>query len=41
MKVRPAGTELFHADKCPNGQRHDEANSGFSQFCEGTPEKTA
>jgi hypothetical protein len=21
--------------------RHDEANSGFSQFCEGSPEKTA
>ena len=33
MKIRLVGTELFHAD----GQtdRHDEANSCFSQFCEG------
>jgi hypothetical protein len=32
MKIRPVGAELFHAD----GQtdRHDEANSRFSQFCE-------
>jgi len=32
MKIRPMGTELFHAD----GQtdRHDEANSRFSKFCE-------
>ena len=32
MKIRVAGTELFHAD----GQtdRHDEGNSRFSQFCE-------
>jgi len=32
MKTRPVGAELFHAD----GQtdRHDEANSGFSQCCE-------
>jgi hypothetical protein len=32
MKIRPVGSELFHAD----GQmdRHDEANSRFSQFCE-------
>jgi len=31
MKFRPVGAELFHAD----GQmdRHDEANSRFSQFC--------
>jgi hypothetical protein len=28
MKIRPVGAELFHAD------RHDEANSRFSQFCE-------
>jgi hypothetical protein len=32
MKFRPVGAELFHAD----GQtdRHDEANSRFSQLCE-------
>jgi len=32
MNIRPAGAELFHAD----GQtdRHNEANSRFSQFCE-------
>jgi len=31
-KIRPAGAELLHAD----GQtdKHDEANSRFSQFCE-------
>jgi len=33
MKIRPVGTELFHA----GGQtaRHDEANSRFSQIYEG------
>jgi hypothetical protein len=32
MKIRPVGAELLYAD----GQtdRHDEANSRFSQFCE-------
>ena len=32
IKIRPLGTELFHAD----GQtdRHDEANGHFKQFCE-------
>jgi len=32
MKIRPVGAELFHRD----GQtdRHDEANSRFSQFFE-------
>jgi len=30
VKIRPFGDELFNAD----GQRHDEANSRFSQFCE-------
>jgi len=28
MKIRPAGAKLFHAN------RHNEANSRFSQFCE-------
>ena len=34
MKIRPAEAELFHAD----GQTdtHDEANTRFSQFLEGT-----
>ena len=27
MKIRIMGAKLFHAD------RHDEADSGFSQFC--------
>ena len=33
MKILSMGAELVHAD----GQtdRHDEANSRFSQFCEG------
>jgi len=32
MKIRSVGAELFQTD----GQtdRHDEANNGFSQFCE-------
>jgi len=34
MKIRPVGAELFHTD------RHDEANSHFSQFCE-RPSKTS
>ena len=32
MKIRPAGYELFHADG--RTDRHDEANSRFSQICE-------
>ena len=36
MKIRPVVAELFFADKRTAGQsdRH-EANSRFSQFCEG------
>jgi len=36
MKIRPFGTELFHADGQTVGQmdRHDEANSRFSKFFE-------
>jgi len=30
MKICPEGAELFHADG------HNEANSRFSQFCEGS-----
>ena len=30
MKIHPVGAELFHADGRTN--RHDEANSRFSQF---------
>jgi hypothetical protein len=32
MKIRPVGAELFHAGG--RADRHDEANSRFSQFCE-------
>ena len=32
MKICPVRAELFHADG--HTDRHDEANSRFSQFCE-------
>jgi len=32
MKIHPVGAELFHVDRWTD--RHDEANSCFSQFCE-------
>jgi hypothetical protein len=34
MKIRPEGAESFHADERKGGRtdRHDEANSRFSQF---------
>jgi hypothetical protein len=41
MKMNPVGAGLFHADgrtqreKDGRTDRHDEANSRFSQFCEG------
>ena len=31
MKIRPVGAEMFHADR--RTDKHDEANSRFSQFC--------
>ena len=31
MKIRPAGVEMFHAER--EADKH-EANSRFSQFCE-------
>jgi hypothetical protein len=34
MKIRPVGAELFHLGG--RTDRHDEANSAFSQFCEGS-----
>jgi hypothetical protein len=36
MKIRPVGSELFHADEETDGETdmHDEANSRFLQFCE-------
>jgi len=36
MEIRPAGAELFYADGRTDGRTdgHDEAMSGFSQFCE-------
>jgi len=35
MKIAPAGAKLFHADRRTDGRtdRHDEANSHFSQLC--------
>jgi len=32
IKIHPVGAELFHANK--QKDRHDEANSHFSQICE-------
>ena len=40
MKIRPLGAELFNADRRTHGEmdrrtdRHDEANSRFSQLSE-------
>jgi len=34
MKTHKAGGELFHADARAETDRHDEANSCFSQFFE-------
>jgi hypothetical protein len=45
MKVRLVGLEYFHVDRQTNrqtdknkeqGDRREEANSRFSQFCKGT-----
>ena len=30
MEIRPVGAEIFHAER--QTDRHDEANSRFSQF---------
>jgi hypothetical protein len=35
MKIRPVGTEYFHAT-----DRHNKANSRFTQFCERALKKT-
>jgi len=32
MNIRSPGTELLHGDG--RSERHDEANSHFTQFCE-------
>jgi len=34
MKIRLVGAKFFHADE--RTDRHDEANSLFSQFCENS-----
>jgi len=34
MKIRSVVAELFHADRRTDKQRHDGANSHFSDFCE-------
>ena len=35
VEIRPMGAKLFHANSRREGatDRHDEANSHFSQFC--------
>jgi len=33
MKILVVGAELFHSDR--RTDRHNEANSYFSQFCDG------
>jgi hypothetical protein len=33
MKIRTVGAELFHEDEL--WDKHDAANTRFSQFCEG------
>jgi hypothetical protein len=37
MKIRPVGAELLHADRWTD--RHDEAKSRLSQFCESPQER--
>jgi len=39
MKICPLGAELFHADD-GRTDRHDEANSRFSRFCERVSKPT-
>ena len=34
MKILPLGAELFHEHEQTDRQRHGEANSRISQFCE-------
>jgi len=36
IDIRPVGAEFLHADGRTDGrpERHNEANSRFSQFCE-------
>jgi len=36
MKILPVGAELLHADRRVHGRidRHDEANSRFTKYCE-------
>jgi hypothetical protein len=36
MKIRPLGVDLFNADR--RTEKHDKADSRFSQFCEPTSE---
>jgi len=42
MKIRPAAAELFHANRQAGRQadRHDQANSRFSQFSEAPKNET-
>jgi len=38
MKIHQVGAKFFHADRRMDKKtdRHDKANSHFSQFCEST-----
>ena len=36
MTIRPVGAQFFHAEG--RTDRHDEANSRFSQLCEKRPQ---
>ena len=36
IKIRPEGAEVFDGPTDRQTDRHDEANSRFSQFCEHT-----
>jgi len=42
MEILPVGAELLHADGRKDGRRdrHDEANSRFSKFCERAYKKS-
>ena len=34
MTIRPVGAQLLNADGRVDGDRHDETNGRFVQFCE-------
>jgi hypothetical protein len=42
LQIPSVGAEFFHADRKADGQtnRHDEANTRFSQFCKRAKKET-